>query len=561
VLGLLVLVAYLVIFALGRPLPVEGEPPADGYVRVPGVLHVHTTFSDGGGTPEEVIAAAKTAGVRFLIITDHNNADAKSFEGYRDGVLVIVGSELSTTAGHILGVGIAEPTYRFSGDALDGVSDIRDLGGMAIAAHPFNLRPDFRFTGFDLPGNWGLELINGDSEWRSAGPRVVSSVVLYGVNPLKALLGLLNPPDEALARWDGLLVDRDVVGLAGADAHSRMPLTKSRSVRFPSYESLFQLQRNYVLLKQPLSGRFEEDRALVLAALREGRVYLGLDALAPAGEFSFVAQTPDRTVTMGETIAPPQSLKLQVSGRMPRGSNVQLLRDGKVIASGASNLDFAVSAPGVYRCQIFVPGSSVPWVLSNPIYVFDNEAAKRRADRAVWPKATEPAPPVQVLEDFEKDPVFKPGADPTSTLAQTLEPRADTKGRKAALLDFQLGEGTDANRNVFVATVDWTHRDLRGKSALVFSIRGDGVYRVSVQVRDENKASRDEGTEWWFGSVRTSKEWTRVAIPFSRLRSINPMTDGRLDLDKVRALVFVIDRGAMKPGSKGRIWLDDIGVS
>jgi hypothetical protein len=86
------------------------------------------------------------------------------------------------------------------------------------------------------------------------------------------------------------------------------------------------------------------------------------------------------------------------------------------------------------------------------------------------------------------------------------------------------------------------------------------MYRIWVQVRDRNPASADEGTEWWFASVRTSPEWTRVAVPFDRLRSINPRTDGRLDLDQVRALVFVIDRGAVKPDTTGTVWLDDVGV-
>src|ERR1700752_2678807 len=100
--------------ALWRPLPVAGEAPRDGYTRVPGVVHVHTTLSDGGGSPAEVIAAAREAGLRFVVLTDHNNLDAKSYEGYHDGVLVLVGSELSTTVGHILGLGIPDPVFRFS---------------------------------------------------------------------------------------------------------------------------------------------------------------------------------------------------------------------------------------------------------------------------------------------------------------------------------------------------------------------------------------------------------------------------------------------------------------
>jgi hypothetical protein len=60
--------------------------------------------------------------------------------------------------------------------------------------------------------------------------------------------------------------------------------------------------------------------------------------------------------------------------------------------------------------------------------------------------------------------------------------------------------------------------------------------------------------------VRTSQDWQKVAIPFARLRSINKASDGRLDLDEVRAIVFVLDKGAEKPGAEGTIWLDEVGV-
>ena len=554
------LAAALIRTALWRPLPVKGDEPADGYTRVAGVIHVHTTLSDGGGTPYEVIRAARAAGLRFLVITDHNNADAKSFEGYHEGVLVIVGAELSTTAGHILGLGISDPTYRFSGDAFDGLDDIKDLGGFAVAAHPFSPREDFQFQGLDLPGDWGIELINGDSEWRNAGPRVLSAALLYGINHRRALLGLLNPPDTALARWDMLLAKRDVVGLAGADAHSRLPLVRSFPLRFPSYESMFALLRNHVLLRRPLTGELEVDRSLVLDALRRGRVYVGLDGLAPADEFSFVAESAKGKATMGETIPLAPELRLRIGGPMPAGATIELLRNGRVIATGSDAQEAKVVAPGVYRVQVRVAGFSVPWILSNPIYVFDEEEAQNRAVRAAWPVASEPPPAAEILTDFNTDTPFQPGSDPSSSVSQILEPHAGADGGGAARLDFRLGTGSASNRSSFVATVDWTHRDLQGKTGLVFSIRADGVYRVGVQVRDENPASTDEGTEWWFASVRTSRAWKRVAIPFSRLRSINPMTDGRLDLDKIRALVFVMDRGAIMPGTRGRIWLDDLGV-
>ncbi len=38
-------------------------------------LHVHTNFSDGRLTPEEIVAAAKEAGLSYIAITDHDTVD------------------------------------------------------------------------------------------------------------------------------------------------------------------------------------------------------------------------------------------------------------------------------------------------------------------------------------------------------------------------------------------------------------------------------------------------------------------------------------------------------
>lgn len=555
--------AWLAHRARWRPLALAGEIPADGYARASGVVHVHTTLSDGGGAPEEVIAAARASGLDFVAISDHNNVDALRFEGRHDGVLVLAGSELSTAAGHILGLGLeADPLYRFSGGAVDGLLDIRDLGGFGFAAHPFSTRDDLRFTGWDLPGPWGIELINGDSEWRKAGPRLLVTVGLYRLNPRYALLQTLNPADVALARWDQMLARRDVVGLYGADAHSRLPVTRSFALRFPSYESLFSLARNHLLLDEPLGGSFEADREAVLGALRRGRFYLGLDGLAPADGFSFtVRSTTGRQWTMGESVPLEDDLVARAGGRVPRGGRVRLLRDGRVIAEAGEALEAPLPGPGVYRVEVRVEGWPVPWVLSNPVSVFDTTTLAARERAAAWPDPPVPKGPVEVLDSFEGHTVFVSGHDPASEMDEPiLDPTGGVGGGGAARIAFHLAEPTPAQPHVFVALVSWEHRDLTGKQGLAFQIRGDGVFRTWVQVRDENPASADEGTEWWFDSVKTSPEWREVAVPFESLRSINPTTDGQLDLDKVRAIVFVIDKGAMKPGSRGTIWIDDVGV-
>jgi hypothetical protein len=51
-----------------------------------------------------------------------------------------------------------------------------------------------------------------------------------------------------------------------------------------------------------------------------------------------------------------------------------------------------------------------------------------------------------------------------------------------------------------------------------------------------------------------------VAVPFTGMRSLNPRTDGRLDLDRVRQLVFVLDQGALKPETSGTLWIAGLGL-
>jgi carbohydrate binding protein with CBM11 domain len=554
--------AFALRVALWRPLELTGPEPDDGYTRVAGVVHVHTTASDGTGSPAQVAAVAEAAGLGFAFITDHNNLDAKEAEGYHGHTLVLVGVEASTQSGHLLGLGIPDPVFRFSGDAPDALDDIRLLGGAAFAAHPTSARADFRWTGRELPGPWGFEVLNGDSQWREAGGwSLARSAALYGLNPRYALLRSLVPPRSALARWDALLARRDVPAIAGADAHARIVIRKDTALRLPSYRAMFGLFQNHVLLEAPLEGDPIRDGRAIVDALARGRSYVGVDALAPAEGFSFTAEAGGRRWTMGDTVAPRPDLRLRAGGRLPRGARIAVLRDGHEVRQAEGGVTFDAVDPGVYRIEVRVPGWDAPWILSNPIYVFAEPAAAERRERAAWPAEPAAPPAAVVLDSFDGATIFQAAFDQRSSVAAPiLDPAAGADGKGTARLRFRLGIPDASWPHAYCALVNQQGRDLSGRSGLVFGIRGDGVYRIWVQVRDDNPLSTDDGMEFWFASVRTSTDWRRVAVPFSRLRSINKKTDGRLDLDKVRQLVFVIDRGAEKPGASGTIWIDDVGV-
>lgn len=60
-----------------------------------GLLHAHTMISDGSGTPEEAYQMAKTAGLDFFALTEHNHADAEDGAKERkDGLLIATNHQL-----------------------------------------------------------------------------------------------------------------------------------------------------------------------------------------------------------------------------------------------------------------------------------------------------------------------------------------------------------------------------------------------------------------------------------------------------------------------------------
>lgn len=104
-------------------------------------LHVHSCAStDARSSLDELIAAAKAAGLDAITISDHDTCTpAPAVEG----LLLIPGVELNTTSGHILGLFLERPVdiaaLRAGGrpSVKAAVTAIHACGGVAVLAHPF----------------------------------------------------------------------------------------------------------------------------------------------------------------------------------------------------------------------------------------------------------------------------------------------------------------------------------------------------------------------------------------------------------------------------------------
>lgn len=113
-------------------------------------IHVHTNKSDGAGTVAEVLEAASSKPELLAIaITDHNEISGAleaAKRAHKYGVKVIVGEEISTLAGHVIGIFLKEKIDK----GLTPEETIREIhrqGGVAIIPHPY---PHYRGVGVEI---------------------------------------------------------------------------------------------------------------------------------------------------------------------------------------------------------------------------------------------------------------------------------------------------------------------------------------------------------------------------------------------------------------------------
>lgn len=104
-------------------------------------LHIHTLASDGtAGVVEILDHVERSTDLDVIAITDHERIDAAAAgrsiardRGLR--VEVIVGEEITTLGGHLLGLWLDEPIKPFR-SLRATIAEVHAQGGIAIPAHP-----------------------------------------------------------------------------------------------------------------------------------------------------------------------------------------------------------------------------------------------------------------------------------------------------------------------------------------------------------------------------------------------------------------------------------------
>lgn len=102
------------------------------------VIHVHTHYSpDSNLSPAELVAAAAREGIDCLAVTDHDEIRGAFEVQQVGGVRVIVGQEISTRDGHLIGLFLRERIP--PGLSAERTCErIHAQGGLVLAPHPFS---------------------------------------------------------------------------------------------------------------------------------------------------------------------------------------------------------------------------------------------------------------------------------------------------------------------------------------------------------------------------------------------------------------------------------------
>lgn len=307
-------------------------------ILLKGDLHMHSLGSDGKLTVEEIVSVAKTTGLDYIFITDHNNY----FQNYTlksdDDITVMPGVEWTHYKGHVnmLGIKKAYDGAYYTNtieETQEKLKLAQEKGAIVSINHPFCPNCGFK---------WGLENVEYDCIEVWNGPMKKAEL-------------------DCLAWWhDELCKGRKIPVVGGSDFH-RYEL--GRGIGMPT-------TCIYSMSKAPSD---------ICAAIRQGCGFITYMVDGP----SVYAECDDKI--LGQTVEYRPGLKIVFEFSMLRkGDIIKIITDKDEeeiicdISSGKETYERQVRDVIFYRTEVYrsydpgfpsIPALCIPMMISNPIYI------------------------------------------------------------------------------------------------------------------------------------------------------------------------------------------------
>lgn len=337
---------------------------------LPGAIHIHSKFSDGSGNIDEISKAAHKAGLSWIILTDHNNFDLK--EGFYNRVCVIKGEEISPCENnHYLALGIKELILPDKNPE-KFIQEVKNQDGFGFVAHPDeshfrkNVNVPIKWLDKSIVGD-GIEIWNWFSDWadnyNDSNIFTIAYSFFFRHNLIK------GAKRETLKWWDNLNNNNNdiIPAVGGLDVHALkiskylVPVTV-----FPYYDS-FKTLTNILITKKQMSEDFEEQKKVILEAIKQGNNIIINNRYSPADKnFEFKIKNDKNTVFCGETMKLENDTYLEI--RLPCKGDIKIIWNGEDFFKVKSkDLRLKLTQEGNYRIEVM--RRNKPWIYTNPIKV------------------------------------------------------------------------------------------------------------------------------------------------------------------------------------------------
>ncbi len=330
------------------------QPPSVGlYNDYRAVMHVHAEDADHTkGTRAEVLQAAKAVGVQVVMFTDHRGPKPDTWQGFRDGVLFIAGSEddhllhFPSAGGNLRFLSHLEETPDAKGDGFDGM-EIYNRHTDAKDEKEFD---DYFRRAMKDPPEWA-KLVEKEKKYPDE---------IFGAET--------DYWPTIFAQWDRELATHPFPGIAANDSHKNQIYN---GTVFDPYEVSFMSVTTHILAR-------ELNEASVRESLRNGHVYVAHDWLCDPTGFSFIAGNNYGVYDIGDQV--PMLNNTRLVATLPISAKIKLIHNGAVVSeSEGAALTFIPKETGAYRLEAWlsVDGEERPWIYASPIYLAKAETPKR----------------------------------------------------------------------------------------------------------------------------------------------------------------------------------------
>lgn len=183
----------------------------------------------------------------------------------------------------------------------------------------------------------------------------------------------------------------------------------------------------------------------------------------------------------------------------------------------------------------------VTWLVTNPIYLRASDPSLQTGrDFSYFANSSEPSamPESWAIE-----------RDPQSTAAWRKMPQATE-----VEFTYQLHGGERSSQ--YAALVSQQLTSIDKAKYLELTLRAQKPMRLSVQLR--RPLDTPGAAERWVRSVYLPPQRTRVIVWFDDMRPIEAAAAAHPPLDKVHALLLVVDTEHTPPGTEGRLFVEEM---